>query len=52
MTIRLVRNPDILATLSAQKHTGQLIGGFALESSSGEEEARRKLQQKTWISSF
>ena len=46
MTIRLVRNPDILATLSAQKHTGQLIGGFALESSSGEEEARRKLQQK------
>jgi phosphopantothenoylcysteine decarboxylase/phosphopantothenate--cysteine ligase len=51
-TIRLVENPDILATLSA--HTAQrprLVVGFAAETSDLEANARAKLERKgcDWI---
>lgn len=43
--LELAPNPDILATLAAEKN-GRLAVGFALESEDGEMEARRKLEQK------
>lgn len=43
--LELAPNPDILATLAAEK-SGRLAVGFALESEDGEMEARRKLEQK------
>lgn len=46
MTLRLVRNPDIAATLGAQKRADQFFVGFALESSAGEAEAESKLKRK------
>jgi phosphopantothenoylcysteine decarboxylase/phosphopantothenate--cysteine ligase len=46
MTIELVRNPDILATLSSNRVPGQIIGGFALESNDGEHNAALKLNKK------
>lgn len=46
MTIRLVRNPDIAATLGEKKRPNQFFVGFALETDAGEVEAERKLQRK------
>ena len=50
ITLRLVRNPDIAATLSGRKHE-QLTVGFALETDEGMAAARRKLADKNldWI---
>jgi len=44
-TIRLVRNPDILATLARRKGR-RLVVGFALETGRGEARARAKLRRK------
>lgn len=46
MTIRLVQNPDILATLGGMKHEGQTLVGFALETDNEEANAQRKLEKK------
>ncbi|MEJ2162954.1 MAG: bifunctional phosphopantothenoylcysteine decarboxylase/phosphopantothenate--cysteine ligase CoaBC, partial [Robiginitalea sp.] len=43
MKLKLVRNPDIIATLGARK-TGQYIVGFALETGNELEYAKRKLK--------
>lgn len=44
--ITLVQNPDIAATMGAQKRAGQFLVGFALETASDVEEARRKKETK------
>lgn len=46
MTLRLVRNPDILAEFSADRRSGQIAVGFALETSGGIGYARKKLIDK------
>lgn len=46
MTLRLLPNPDIAASLGAMKKPGQLLVGFALETSDGEEHAVAKLKRK------
>jgi len=46
MTLHLVQNPDILATLGKMKHEGQLLVGFALETDNELENARKKLIKK------
>lgn len=46
MVIRLVQNPDILATLGKRKREGQLLVGFALETSNEMAYAQEKLQRK------
>lgn len=46
MTLQLVPNPDIAATVGARKRAEQLFVCFALESSSGEDEAKRKMYAK------
>ena len=46
MTLHLVQNPDILATLGKMKHEGQLLVGFALETDNELENARKKLTKK------
>ena len=46
MTLELAPNPDILAGLSARRRPGQVLVGFALETSDGTERARRKLAAK------
>mgnify|MGYP002623171986 CR=1 FL=1 len=46
MTIRLVQNPDILATLGKSKHEGQLLVGFALETDNEFDYAQEKLHRK------
>ncbi|MDO4692360.1 MAG: bifunctional phosphopantothenoylcysteine decarboxylase/phosphopantothenate--cysteine ligase CoaBC [Porphyromonadaceae bacterium] len=46
MTIRLVRNPDIAATMGQIKRQDQTFVCFALETNSGEAEAMRKMQSK------
>lgn len=46
MTLRLVRNPDIAATMGQIKRKEQTFVCFALESNSGEAEAIRKMQAK------
>ena len=50
-TIRLLRNPDILAELSKRKRHDQLIVGFAVETDKLEQNALKKLKQKKcdWI---
>ena len=45
MTVRLVRNPDILEELGRRKGSGMLVG-FALETGAGEREARAKMRRK------
>ncbi len=45
-TIQLVRNPDIAAECGALKRDGQITVGFALETDSGKEAARKKLVSK------
>lgn len=44
--IRLVKNPDIAATLGAEKLPGQQLIGFALETDNALENAREKLERK------
>ncbi len=45
-TINLVKNPDIAATLGAEKRPGQLLVGFALETDHEFENAVDKLRRK------
>lgn len=44
--LALEPNPDILATMSARKRTGQIVVGFAAETDNLEEHARAKLESK------
>ena len=44
--ITLVKNPDIAATLGAEKRSGQILVGFALETDSEESNAVKKLHSK------
>jgi len=46
MELRLVKNPDIAATLAGKKRSEQTFVGFALETSHGEENAAAKLERK------
>ncbi len=46
MEIRLVKNPDIAASLGASKKSGQFLLGFALETNNELENALSKLQRK------
>ncbi|MDR3252279.1 MAG: bifunctional phosphopantothenoylcysteine decarboxylase/phosphopantothenate--cysteine ligase CoaBC [Tannerella sp.] len=46
MTLRLVRNRDIAATLGEMKQPHQTLAGFALESNDGLVNAREKMQRK------
>lgn len=46
MTLRLVRNPDILATLGSLKQDDQTLVGFALETNDEERHAREKMERK------
>lgn len=46
MTLTLVQNPDILATLGSRKQGGQRLVGFALETNDELDNARRKLEKK------
>ncbi len=45
-TLRLVRNPDIAASLGERKGADQILVGFALETQDGIEHARAKLKKK------
>lgn len=45
-SIELVRNPDIAATLGAEKKPGQIIVGFALETDNAIDNGRDKLARK------
>ena len=47
LTLALEPNPDILAGLGARRRRGQVLVGFALETSSGVARARRKLIEKS-----
>ncbi len=44
--VRMVRNPDILRTLAEQRRRGQVIVGFAAETSDLADAAQRKLASK------
>ncbi|HEY3217257.1 MAG TPA: bifunctional phosphopantothenoylcysteine decarboxylase/phosphopantothenate--cysteine ligase CoaBC [Candidatus Eisenbacteria bacterium] len=46
LVLELVPNPDILAAVSARRRPGQVLVGFALETSEGLKRARRKLAEK------
>lgn len=46
MTLQLVQNPDILATLGSMKQVGQILVGFALETDNELENAQKKLDKK------
>lgn len=46
MTLHLVQNPDILATLGQMKRDGQLLVGFALETDNELDNAHKKLEKK------
>ena len=46
LTLRLVQNPDILATLGSLKRPDQTLVGFALETDNELDNARRKLVKK------
>lgn len=46
MTLELVQNPDILATLGQMKQKGQRLVGFALETDNELSNAESKLQRK------
>lgn len=51
MTLKLVKNPDIAATLGASKKNNQVLVGFALETDHEIENAHKKLEKKNldWI---
>jgi phosphopantothenoylcysteine decarboxylase/phosphopantothenate--cysteine ligase len=46
LTLNLVKNPDILKTLSLNKQAHQFCVGFALETQNGADYARKKLVEK------
>ena len=46
ISITLIPNPDIAATLGKMKKPGQLLIGFALETTEEEENARKKIEKK------
>lgn len=46
MTLNLVQNPDILATLGSMKREDQMLVGFALETNDEFANAQRKLERK------
>jgi phosphopantothenoylcysteine decarboxylase/phosphopantothenate--cysteine ligase len=46
LVLRLVKNPDILATLGSRKKPGQLLIGFALETNNEIANAKEKLVRK------
>lgn len=46
MTLRLIKNPDILAWAGANKSQNQVLMGFALETNRAEEHAKAKLEKK------
>ena len=46
MTLSLVPNPDIAASLGQMKKEGQLLVGFALETNDEEQNAQHKLEKK------
>ena len=46
ITLRLVRNPDILKWLGAHKRPGQILVGFALETENLLKNASKKLREK------
>lgn len=46
LTLQLVQNPDILATLGRSKREGQTLVGFALETDNEEANAAAKLRKK------
>lgn len=46
MTLHLVQNPDILATLGQMKREGQTLVGFALETDNEMDNAQKKLTKK------
>lgn len=46
LTLQLIQNPDILATLGEMKTPSQTLVGFALETDNELENARRKLERK------
>lgn len=46
MALPLVRTVDILRELGRQRRDGQMLVGFALETESGETNAKRKLEEK------
>jgi phosphopantothenoylcysteine decarboxylase/phosphopantothenate--cysteine ligase len=48
LTIELIKNPDIAATLGEIKAPGQLLVGFALETEDEEANAREKLKRKNF----
>lgn len=45
-SIELVKNPDIAATLAAERRPGQILAGFALETENGVENGLHKLRNK------
>lgn len=48
LSLELVRNPDIAATLGAKKRPNQVLVGFALETTNEVEYARKKLTSKNF----
>jgi phosphopantothenoylcysteine decarboxylase/phosphopantothenate--cysteine ligase len=46
LTLRLIPNPDILAELSRERRTGQVVIGFALEDRAARRNAAAKLRRK------
>ena len=46
LTLSLVQNPDILATLGTMKQAGQVLVGFALETDNELQNAESKLHRK------
>ena len=46
MTLHLVQNPDIAATLGRMKTEKQILAGFALETNDEEKHAENKIERK------
>jgi len=46
MTLKLIRNPDILETLGKRKRKNQILVGFAAETQRGLQNAKAKLKKK------
>jgi len=46
LSIEMERTPDVLKYMGSHKKEGQLLVGFALETDSLEENARKKLKEK------
>lgn len=45
-SIKLIKNPDIAATLGSVKRSGQILIGFALETDNEEQHAKDKIRRK------